>query len=332
MCGVFGYVGVRDGISRGILTAVLANEMERRGEYSWGTVLVNRTKAHRILKGTGSINNANLREIAAYSTVLGHTRYPTVGKVTKQTAHPFSNKRFVWLHNGGVFNHSTLAGEYEVDSMYLGDVLLGKIDPATVDGYGTLVWLDMESKNGVHVCRWNSGELAVATLKRGNAVCGTVWASTERAVRLAATQAGYKPEFFRKTQEKVIHTIQNDGLYVTKRKLAFASWDTTPKAKVTLCQTESTNTTNAKGTCTPNIDKLTNLYSKQMQGCIYNVKEFATNLDNAIRPLYVCDLCKIYSYSYQPTCLDCSMPTREHTGSLDELGGYARLSRYVNLD
>ena len=63
--------------------------------------------------------------------VLAHNRFKTSGKVKKRNSHPFSNERFIWVHNGIISNDTELEKQYKldglrVDSEVIGEILLAK--------------------------------------------------------------------------------------------------------------------------------------------------------------------------------------------------------------
>jgi predicted glutamine amidotransferase len=68
-----------------------------------------------------TFNNSNF--------LLSHNRLSTIGKDKKLNSHPFSNKRFIWLHNGHISNYEILSKVYKikninVDSQIIGELLL----------------------------------------------------------------------------------------------------------------------------------------------------------------------------------------------------------------
>ncbi len=113
MCGIVGYLGngnakeiVLDGLER----------LEYRGYDSAGVGLFDsERKTYRIFKEKGRIDDLK-RVINTESAAagIGHTRWATHGKVTKENAHPHTsrNGRFIVVHNGVVDNFRALRSEY----------------------------------------------------------------------------------------------------------------------------------------------------------------------------------------------------------------------------
>lgn len=62
--------------------------------------------------------------------LIGHNRFKTHGKEKKLNSHPFYNKRYVWVHNGIIYNADTIAKDYgyqnNVDSEVIGHALLAE--------------------------------------------------------------------------------------------------------------------------------------------------------------------------------------------------------------
>lgn len=109
MCGIVGYLGLRD---IGSVILVGLERLEYRGYDSCGIAAVNGTKI-KISKVTGRLQNLkeNLEKHPITGSVgIGHTRWATHGPVRKRNAHPFtdSDGRFAVVHNGILENHGEL--------------------------------------------------------------------------------------------------------------------------------------------------------------------------------------------------------------------------------
>ncbi len=110
MCGILGYLGTRNGtpiVQEGL------KALAYRGYDSWG-IAVHNGESIMIEKGIGDITKTPV--IQQYSTrVFGHTRWATHGGVTKENAHPHTNKdkTICAVHNGIIENYAELKTELE---------------------------------------------------------------------------------------------------------------------------------------------------------------------------------------------------------------------------
>ena len=108
MCGIVGYIGVKD--ARSIILDGLKT-LEYRGYDSSGIAL-KCDNDFKIFKDKGRI--AHLCEITDYSfntnMGIGHTRWATHGMVNYDNSHPHisNNKRFILVHNGIIENYRKL--------------------------------------------------------------------------------------------------------------------------------------------------------------------------------------------------------------------------------
>ncbi len=113
MCGIVGYLGkdAKENIIKNL------KKLEYRGYDSSGFAVFD-GKNIQIVKNTGFV--ADLENIShdkhKNATVgIGHTRWATTGKVTKQNAHPHAsqNKRFAIVHNGIIENYAEIKNKLE---------------------------------------------------------------------------------------------------------------------------------------------------------------------------------------------------------------------------
>ena len=106
MCGIVGYVGDNDAVP--ILLRAL-KRLEYRGYDSAGVAIVGDEVA--LYKDKGTIDNLErtLPEIAG-KTGIGHTRWATHGKPSKENAHPFLDcqGKIALIHNGIIENYMEL--------------------------------------------------------------------------------------------------------------------------------------------------------------------------------------------------------------------------------
>src|SRR5436309_757273 len=114
MCGIFGYVGVRDEAPQRVLAGL--KKLEYRGYDSWGIAAFEDGSAvpARLLveKHVGKIGQAQT-SLPAGRVALGHTRWATHGGVTEANAHPHLDcqGRLAVIHNGIIENHAELRRE-----------------------------------------------------------------------------------------------------------------------------------------------------------------------------------------------------------------------------
>jgi len=108
ICGVIGYIGKNEAVP--ILLKGLRN-LEYRGYDSCGIAIVGQNLI--IKKDVGRIGDVN-KKLNFLSTQgnmgIGHTRWSTHGKVTKENAHPHfsNNKKIAVVHNGIIENYQEL--------------------------------------------------------------------------------------------------------------------------------------------------------------------------------------------------------------------------------
>src|ERR687886_334358 len=113
MCGIFGYVGVRDEAPQRVLAGL--KKLEYRGYDSWGMAARQNSAEPAALlveKHVGKIGQATT-SLPAGHAALGHTRWATHGGVTESNAHPHLDcaDRLAVIHNGIIENHEELKRE-----------------------------------------------------------------------------------------------------------------------------------------------------------------------------------------------------------------------------
>src|SRR5438552_7845051 len=113
MCGIFGYVGVREEAPQRVLAGL--KKLEYRGYDSWGIAArQNSSVPARLLveKHVGKIGEAST-SLPPGHAALGHTRWATHGGVTDANAHPHLDcqGRLDVIHNGIIENHAELRRE-----------------------------------------------------------------------------------------------------------------------------------------------------------------------------------------------------------------------------
>jgi glucosamine--fructose-6-phosphate aminotransferase (isomerizing) len=109
MCGIVGYIGNGDAIK--ILFESL-KRLEYRGYDSAGLAVIDDGGNIGIFKQEGEISKLESAVPAILSHIgIGHTRWATHGKPTRQNAHPHSSGHISVVHNGIIENYQELKEE-----------------------------------------------------------------------------------------------------------------------------------------------------------------------------------------------------------------------------
>ena len=121
MCGIVGFIGHKNDAKEVVLNGL--TKLEYRGYDSAGISLFNsKFRSFDIYKDFGRVEKLrNLTNDTLKSHIgIGHTRWATHGKVTKENAHPHysQSKRFIIVHNGVIENHDELRSQYLKDSFF----------------------------------------------------------------------------------------------------------------------------------------------------------------------------------------------------------------------
>jgi len=117
MCGIVGYVGKQK--AKGVVIEGL-KVLEYRGYDSAGLSMYNRYRGDfDIFKETGRVDQLtqSVKHVQESTLAIGHTRWATHGKVTRENAHPHVSKsgRFILVHNGVIENSEALYQQYIPD-------------------------------------------------------------------------------------------------------------------------------------------------------------------------------------------------------------------------
>ncbi|MDR1031805.1 MAG: glutamine--fructose-6-phosphate transaminase (isomerizing) [Holosporales bacterium] len=110
MCGIVGLVGHKDLVNK-IIDGL--KRLEYRGYDSAGMALVEQNSGNLcVIKTAGKIANleheAHSKYKGASEAGIGHTRWATHGKPTKENAHPHATELVALVHNGIIENYADL--------------------------------------------------------------------------------------------------------------------------------------------------------------------------------------------------------------------------------
>lgn len=193
MCGLVGIVG-EIGVKEEKIFSNLLKLDTMRGPDSTGVLSVKVDGSYLIAKELGTPWDLMGYKVwdklfIGYNSVLmGHNRYATKGKVSKQNAHPFEFDKVIGAHNGTLRTTHTLTGngKFDVDSQ----VLYNSIDVDGVDetienadGAFALSWYD-KSNMTFNLLRNKERPLSYAFLKGGKTL---VYASESWMLHIAAS-------------------------------------------------------------------------------------------------------------------------------------------------
>lgn len=160
MCGLVGVVG-RDlddsdiKMFRNLLVLDTA-----RGEHSTGVAVVNGDNTVKVIKGVGDPFDSVFQDVEFWRALskkksvrilMGHNRFATVGKVSKDNAHPFEMGAVVGAHNGTLRTVHRLddGHKFDVDSKALLNHINNhgiKDTSKDVDGAYAITWFDKNNK------------------------------------------------------------------------------------------------------------------------------------------------------------------------------------------
>ncbi len=162
MCGIVGYIG-KNSVEDNLLSALKL--LEYRGYDSAGIAVKGGDGKIVETKAVGKIESLEncLKKVDGAILGIGHTRWATHGKATKNNAHPHSAKNGRWhiVHNGIIENYA----ELKADLVENGTEFSSQTDSEVV------AWLlERESKQDniialVNVCRKLTGSWALACIE-----------------------------------------------------------------------------------------------------------------------------------------------------------------------
>ena len=179
MCGIVGYVGVRDAMPI-ILDGL--QRLEYRGYDSVGVAIYADNAIH-VRRNAGKLANLRMRvetEPVSGAIGIGHTRWATHGAPVERNAHPHlsMNGEFVVVHNGIVENYLELREELSAE---------GVVFKSDTDTEVIVQLIEKFASDGAHGDVAEATRLAVQQLRGAHAI---VVMSRQQPDRLIAVRIG----------------------------------------------------------------------------------------------------------------------------------------------
>lgn len=225
MCGLFGWnfkkksrveIGKRECVA-----SVLAIANSLRGDKSWGVYTFSK-QGPSVRKQVGDISMVpDFSLYGRYPLVMGHTRQPTQGDVTKKNAHPFTVNKITLAHNGVVHNSDELDTKHgrkvRVDSQHFAFHLAEGKSFEDIAGYGAITWVHADEPEKIYICRLKGGSLNVYGVKNGNGEeVGTVWSSDFDHLRNAIGAARLNCYPYKLLSEGMVYFVRDGGFFEAK--------------------------------------------------------------------------------------------------------------------
>ena len=117
MCGIFGHIGFKKGISAQVCLQGL-KRLEYRGYDSAGISGI-KNREIETLKHVGKVSTLNDIDLSV-NTAIAHTRWATHGAITKKNAHPHLDEtnRIALVHNGIIENYVKIKKELQKEGIH----------------------------------------------------------------------------------------------------------------------------------------------------------------------------------------------------------------------
>ena len=228
ICGLAGFVGIRDPKVRRDLVDALGAGIDPRGGHASGYVNVDRdndTYVHAKRVGSWTFSKNKFRRRASHGDMaILHSRWATCGnKNAQDQAHPYAIRRngevkLIGAQNGQIWNAEESAKfhnrPYDVDSRELFELMAdGNVEGIQdLDGYGVINWF-VPGTNYISLVRLSShSEICVCSLKQGGIAWASTWDILRDALEYAELEADYE---YNISEVGRVYHIRDSGVYRT---------------------------------------------------------------------------------------------------------------------
>jgi hypothetical protein len=165
--------------------------------------------------------------MATFSSLMGHTRQPTIGAVTKENSHPFEIGNIIGAHNGMVSNWKMLEDKYPerkpfaVDSMHIFAHLNEGKDMKELQCYGAIEWIERALAPGhILLCKLtDGGDLEIARTEHG-----IVWSSAKTALMAALDAAEIDVEEMVEVKRGHVIELHDGEAWGTDREIEVSTY------------------------------------------------------------------------------------------------------------